>query len=71
MIKHTVNVNNRSIGPIGLMWVIITTLKLMAIIDWSWWIVVFFPVIASLGLATFFAVIAVLCGTAAWAVSRS
>lgn len=42
MHKH-VTVN--TMGPLSTLWLIIITLKLMAIIHWSWWLVVFFPLI--------------------------
>lgn len=70
MIKQTVNVSNRSIGPIGLMWVLIVALKLMAVIDWSWWVVVFFPIIASLGILAFCGVLGVLAGGLVWLACR-
>ncbi|AHK11890.1 hypothetical protein CHOED_030 [Vibrio phage CHOED] len=67
----TVNVTNNSIGPIGLLWVVVATLKLMAIIDWSWWIVVFFPVLAGLGIFSFMAVITLITGGLIWAACRN
>lgn len=54
--------SSQSIGPIGLMWVVIVALKLMAVIDWSWWIVVFFPVMAGLGITAFALVIMLITG---------
>lgn len=63
-------INNNSIGPIGLMWVVLVALKLMAVVDWSWWIVVFFPVLAGLSIATFCGVIALLTGGLVWVFSR-
>lgn len=63
-------INNNSIGPIGLMWVLLVAFKLMAVIDWSWWIVVFFPVIAGAGLAAFMAVIAIITGGLMWVFCR-
>lgn len=64
-------INNNSIGPIGLMWVALVTLKLMAVVDWSWWIVVLFPVLAGLGIIVFLGVIALLTGGVVWAACRS
>lgn len=63
--KQVTNVS--SIGPIGLMWVVIVAMKLMAVIDWSWWIVVFFPVIAGIGITVFFGALLLLVGGAVWA----
>lgn len=63
--KQVTNVS--SIGPIGLMWVVLVALKLMAIIDWSWWILVFFPVIAGVSIAVFFGALALLTGGLVWA----
>lgn len=64
-------INNNSIGPIGLMWVALVILKLMAVVDWSWWIVVFFPVLAGLGITVFLCVIALITGGVVWAACRT
>lgn len=66
----TVSVTNNSIGPIGLMWVVIVALKLMAVIDWSWWIVVFFPIMAAAGWAAIVGAIVALCGGLVWMCCR-
>lgn len=64
-------INQSSIGPIGLMWVVLVALKLMAVVDWSWWIVVFFPVLAGLGISAFIAAIMLLTGGLVWATCRN
>lgn len=45
-----VEVNTYSIGPIGLMWVVLFALKIMEVITWHWLIVIFFPILAVLGI---------------------
>lgn len=61
MVYQTVKVSNNSIGPIGLMWVVIVALQLMHVIHWSWWVVVFFPLIAGLSITAFALVLGLLC----------
>lgn len=63
----TNNTHVSSIGPIGLMWVVLVTLKLMAIVDWTWWIVVFFPVIAWLGIGAISFILLIITGGLVWA----
>lgn len=57
----SVHVSNNSIGPIGLMWVVIVALQLMHVIHWSWWVVVFFPIIAGLSIGVLGLAIGLLC----------
>lgn len=64
MVKQTVNVTNNSIGPLGLMWVVIVALQLMHVIHWSWWVVVFFPIIAGAGVVALALAIGALCAGA-------
>lgn len=59
MINQTIN--NNSIGPIGLMWVVIVALQLMHVIHWSWWVVIFFPIIAGAGVVALALAIGLLC----------
>lgn len=63
-------INNNSIGPIGLMWVVLVTLKLMAVVDWSWWIVVFFPLLATMGITALFAGLGLVTGGLVWLFCR-
>lgn len=39
------NTRQGGVGFLGILWLIVITLKLMSILTWSWWIVVFFPFI--------------------------
>lgn len=43
-------INNNSIGPIGLLWVIFIVLRIMEVITWHWGLVIFFPLLAYLGI---------------------
>lgn len=49
MYKHP-KITVNTMGPLSTLWLIIITLKLMAIIHWSWWVVVCFPVIVVLAI---------------------
>lgn len=52
MIKQP-QINVTSIGPIGILWVAFIVMKVMEVVHWSWWIVIFWPVglwLAGLGL---------------------
>lgn len=69
MIKQVVN--NNSIGPIGLMWVVLFALKLMHVVNWTWWVVVFFPLIAGLSITALMAVIALITGGLVWAFTEN
>lgn len=42
-------INNNGMGAIGFLWAIFIVLKVMAIVDWSWFIVIFWPVAVWLG----------------------
>lgn len=46
-------INNNSIGVVGLLYVLFIALKLMAVIDWSWFIIVCWPVGLWLGIIAF------------------
>lgn len=38
-------INNNSIGPLGLVWAGVILLKIMEVITWHWLIVICFPII--------------------------
>lgn len=39
-----------TMSPCGLLWVALIVLKLMEVVHWSWWIVIFWPLGILLGL---------------------
>lgn len=37
-------VKKEGMGPVGILWVLFIALKLIAVVDWSWLTVIFWPV---------------------------
>lgn len=50
IIKKQVINNGSFMGDLGLLWVIFIALKVMEIITWPWLVVIFFPILAGLGI---------------------
>lgn len=50
VIKKQVINNDSSMRVLGLLWVVFITLKVMEIITWPWLVVIFFPILAGLGI---------------------
>lgn len=51
--------SSSGIGFFGLLTIVFITLKLLGVIDWSWWLV-FIPVYVSIGLFIFWVIVAII-----------